>query len=161
MAMIQGKARWFKVLGKPIEGYDPGEKNKQWEFDLDLDNEGVAYMEEQELGHLVKKRDDGTPFVKWVKRAYNKDGEATKPITVVGPDGEPWDRSILVGNGSIINVKFFPKDWTFGKKSGRKANIGAVQVWEHVPYEGGEAFPTREKAKAGPEQWGNDEGEGE
>lgn len=156
MAMIQGKARWVKILGKPIDGYDPGEKNKQWEFEVETDDQNRPKFVELEIEDKLKTDKDNVEFFKFVKKAYNKDGEANKPIRVVGPDGKDWDRKVLIGNGSTLNVKFNVQDWEFGKKQGKRISILAVQVWEHVPYEGGEQFPVREGAPAG-EAWGDED----
>jgi hypothetical protein len=153
MAMIQGEARWCKILGKPVDGYNPGEKNKQWEFEVLLDEANATKV--TDLGLELQQNDkDPRPFFKFVKRAYNEEGEAKKPIRVVDEEGMDWDRKVSIGNGSVLNVKFNVRDWTFGKKSGRKADVMAVQVWDHVPYEGGEQFPTRDEApKANQEEW--------
>ena len=148
MAMIQGKARWTKILGKPVDGYDPGEKNKQWEFDIIIDANNRAKFEELEVDDKIKTDKNGVEFFKFVKKAYNKDGEANKPIKVVDANGKDWDREVLIGNDSVLNVKFNVQDWEFGKKRGKRVSVLAVQVWEHVPYEGGEAFPTK-----GGENW--------
>lgn len=159
MAMIQGEARWFKALGKPVDGYDPGEKNKQWEFEVLVDPETEQKFDDLGIADKLKKNDkDPRKFFKFVKKAYNKEGEANKPIRVVGPDGKDWDRDIKIGNGSIVNVKFNVQDWEFGRKQGKRVSILAVQVWEHVPYEGGEQFPVRENKKPiDGEDWNEDE----
>lgn len=158
--MIQGKVQWFKVLGKPVEGYEKGEKDKQWEFDIVLTPALKAQLEALEFPGKVREYKDGTEYIKFTKKAYNKDGEANKPIRVVGPTGEDWDRSIMIGNGSTVNVKFNIQDWEFGKKTGKRVSILAVQVWYHEPYEGGEQFPVREAVKKPlGEEW-NEEDEG-
>ena len=158
MAMIQGKARWFKVLGKPVDGFDPGEKNKQWEFDLIVDEATKAKILELNPKAKFRETKDGETFYKWTKRAYNKDGEANKPIRVVDAEGNDWDRKIMVGNDSVVNVKFNVREWDFGKKHGTSFDILAIQIWDHVPYEGGEQFPVKgDGQKAPAEQWGEEE----
>lgn len=152
MAMIQGKARWMKILGKPVDGYDPDEKNKKWEFEVEIDDNNRAKFVELEIDDKIKKDKNEVEFFKFIKKAYNKDGEANKPIRVVDANGKDWDRTVMIGNGSIINVKFNVQDWEFGRKSGKRISVLAVQVWEHVPYEGGEQFPTK-----GGEDWSEED----
>lgn len=142
MPILQGKARYAKILGKPVDGYDKTEKDKQWEFELVIDKETEARLPQ---GFTVREDEkSGDRFVKFTRKAYKKDGEAAKPIAVVNHKGEDWDRSIMIGNGSTLNVLFENKEWEFGRKSGFKNSVIKVQVWDHVPYEGREQFPTRE-----------------
>lgn len=59
------------------------------------------------------------------------DGNKADPIRIVDANGEPWDGR-LIGNGSIVDVKFVVKDYGVGKKKG--VYIRALRVLELVPY---------------------------
>ena len=156
MAMIRGEARWAKIVGKPVEGYDEGELNKVWTFDLYVDDATLAKLADEGVpdSQIKTNKTTGEKFIKFTRKAYKKDGEAAKPIQIKNSAGEDWDGS-LIGNGSIFNVRYNINEWTFGKKTGKRADALAVQVWEHVKYEGGESFPTKqvEMTEDGQEKW--------
>ena len=141
MPIMQGKARYVKILGKPVDGYDKTEADKQWEFELVIDKETEAKL----LPGFNVKSDEksGDRFVKFSRKAYKKDGEMAKQIAVADHKGADWDRSVMIGNGSTLNVLFENKEWEFGRKSGHRNSVIKVQVWEHIPYEGKDQFPTR------------------
>lgn len=150
MAMIRGKARWAKILGAPVNGYKSKlEKNKEWTFDLEIDEETQAVLTEQGFGDRLKTKDGAVTF-KFKRKAYKADGTASKPIKVVDAAGNDWDPEKLIGNGSILNVKYNVRAWQDGE--GQSADVLAVQVWEYVPYEGGEQFPTK-KTEEDSEGW--------
>ena len=150
MAMIRGKAHWCKILGAPVNGYKSKlEKNKEWTFDLEVDENGQAQLREQGFGERLKDKGDHVTF-KFKRKAYKADGTASKPIKVVDAQGNDWPEDKLIGNGSILNVKYNVRAWQDGE--GVSADVLAVQVWEYVPYEGGEQFPTRE-LEEGDERW--------
>ena len=97
----------------------------------------------------MKENDDGElvqtgRFTMNVKRALIHGGskkEQGGPL-IVDSQGSPWDRSILIGNGSVVRVKlhFWAWDRTREREGvGLSAELHAVQVIEHVPYEGGGA----------------------
>lgn len=142
LAIVQGKARYCKILGKPQEGYDPGEENREWNFDLVVSKEVEAGLPE-----YMKIREDektGDRYITFKRKAYKKDGTAAKPIAVVDDKGREWDRDVMIGNGSTLNVLYDEQEWTFGRKSGTRASVIKVQVWDHVPYKGKEDLPIRE-----------------
>jgi hypothetical protein len=150
MAMIQGRARHAKIVGKPVAGYDEGEKNKVWEFDLVIDEATEGKLDEQGLGKRIKTDDkSGDRYIKFKRKAYKADGEASKPIKIVDKTGKDWPEGTLIGNGSILNVKYNINEWEFGKKKGVRNDVIAVQVWDHVVYEGGEQFPLAVEDNAG------------
>ena len=95
----------------------------------------------------MKENDDGEPvptgrFTMNVKRALIHGGSKRKqggPL-IVDSQRNKWDRSILIGNNSVVKVKlhFYSWDKTALKQGvGLTAELHAVQVIEHVPYEGG------------------------
>lgn len=151
--MIQGKARYAKIVGKPVEGFDPGEKNKIWTFDLVIDEATVAKLTEEGVAHQIREdKNTGDKYITFKRKAYKQDGEASKPIKIVDDQANDW-AGALIGNGSVLNVKYNVNEWTFGKKKGLRADPLSVQVWEHVPYEGGEAFPIADKRVNAAEVW--------
>lgn len=158
MAMIRGSAFYAKVLGKAPLGYDKTEASREWSIDVGIDAATRKQLIAMGVGDYVKNKGDKHPakddFIGFKRRAQKVDGDPAKPIRIVGPDGEPWPQDKLIGNGSIVNIQFALNEKA---KGGLKPSILAIQVWEHVAYEGGdrEDFPVRDATAA--EVWGEDE----
>ena len=154
MAMIRGTARYAKIVGAPVEGFDGGEKSKEWTFDLVVDEETEEKLVGEGIAPTKFKSDpkSGERYINFKRKAYKADGTASKPFKIVDGRGVDWTPGVLIGNGSILNVKYNINEWEFGKKKGKRADAIAIQVFEHVPYENsGESFPINDKAVA--EAW--------
>lgn len=55
-------------------------------------------------------------------------------LTVLDKDGQPWDEDVLIGNGSVCNIKMYG----YRNRDGLlNATLQLVQVLDLVPYEGG------------------------
>ena len=81
---------------------------------------------------------------------------------VIDSQGNSWPQSVLIGNNSVVRVKFHYWAWEFEGAAGLTAELHAVQVIEHVPYgsgmeinadgfgsfEGGAIAPKEEQAAA-------------
>lgn len=140
MAMLQGTAKWAKILGKPAKGYTPGET--EWSIDIYIDDKTIAKLEKDGAGQYVKEDKNGVKFIKFVRKGVTRDGQDAKPFRVVDNKGQPWDQTKLIGNGSVVNVQYLYNELDAGKKTHRfKPSALAFQVWDHKAYEGGEEFP--------------------
>jgi hypothetical protein len=137
--LIRGKAKWAKVIGAPVWGYE--EKHKEWSIDVYLDDETVARLTAEGLKSKIKDKGNGQ-YITFKRRELKQDGTANQPIRVVDHHGEPWNPKVRIGNDSTVNVNFAINEYGKGEKS---ANILSLQVWDLVPYEGSE-FPTKEDA---------------
>lgn len=140
--LIQGQAKWAKVVGEPGWGYE--NKFKEWSIDVYVDKATIKKLKDEGLGDKLKDKGNGTYITfkrKELKTGGPKAGEPNDPIRVVDHRGQPWDNR-KIGNGSTVNVNFAINEYKPGQKN---ANILSLQVWDLVPYEGGE-FPTREDA---------------
>ena len=141
--LVQGKASYCKILGNPVPGYEP--LQKEWTFDLILDEAGKEkFLASGADPFYLKEGKDGEEYVRFTRRAIKKDGSESKPISVVGPDGVDWDQSVLIGNGSVLNVKFSLNSVKSQGMQRLKPSVLAVQVWEHTKYKGKSDFPVRE-----------------
>lgn len=151
--MIQGKSRYAKILGAPPPGFDNGPE--EWTFDLVLDEKGKEdFLASGASDFYVKvNKDTGEEYVKFTRKLVKRDGSEGKPFVVVGPDGQPWDQSKKIGNDSVLNVKYSMNEITHKGQKRLKPSALAVQVWEHVPYEGGNSFPTRPIEPEAKEDW--------
>jgi hypothetical protein len=135
--LIRGKAKWAKVLGEPVWGYE--NKFKEWSIDVYVDEETEKRLKAEGLGSKLKDKGNGT-YITFKRKELKQDGSPNQPIRIVDHKGEAWNPKQKIGNGSIVNVNFAINE--FGKNQ-KSANILSLQVWELVKYEGGE-FPTRE-----------------
>lgn len=143
--LIRGKAKWAKITGEPAWGYE--NKHREWSIDVYVDEETYHRLEVEGLKEKIKDKGNG-PYITFKRREFKQDGTANQPIRVVDHHGEPWSPKAKIGNGSTVNVNFAVNEYGKNQKS---ANILSLQVWDHVPYEGGE-FPVKEDG-AGGEDW--------
>jgi hypothetical protein len=135
MPIIQGKSTYAKVLGKPGKAYKIGET--EWSIDVTPNEAGVAQLRADGLKTKLKnKGDERNTFITFKRTGTKKDGTPAKPISVVGPDREPWPQEKLIGNGSIVNIKYVVNEAPYEGKVYLKPGIIGIQVVKHVPYEG-------------------------
>lgn len=145
--MIRGKAKWAKVIGDPVWGYE--NTFKEWTLDVVIDDETAERLEAEGLGDKIKEKND-EKFVKFSRKEFKSNGEPNKPIRIVDAKGNPWNGQ-KIGNGSVVNVNFAINEYKKGKFS---MNILALQVWDHVPYNDG-GFPVKEDDSDG-NSWAED-----
>lgn len=135
--LIRGEAKWAKVIGEPVWGYE--NKHKEWSIDVYLDDDTVQRMKAEDLGDKLKDKGNGT-YITFKRRELKQDGSPNQPIRVVDHHGEPWNPKQKIGNGSVVNVNFAINEYGKAQKS---ANILSMQVWDLVKFEGAE-FPVKE-----------------
>ena len=143
--LISGQARWAKVIGEPGWGYES--KFREWSIDVYLNEATVAKLKGEGLGNKIKDKGNG-PYISFKRKELKADGSPNQPIRIVDHRGEPWG-SKKIGNGSVVNVNFAVNEY---KKGDFNINILSLQVWEHVPYEGGE-FPVRDDDGTETDDW--------
>ena len=161
--IIQGKAHWCKLLGKPRPSYD-GKKN-EWTVDIELDRDGLKALKEFGIDIFYVKKGKpnkdgspnattGKPMLKLTRNALRSDGSAANPVVLRDEHGEPWDSSKLIGNGTTVNLKLMKFEVKLPNQPARlKPYLLEMQIWDLVPYEGsaaggGGGFPTKEGKKA-------------
>lgn len=154
--ILQGTAYWAKVLGKPQDGYTKGER--EWSVDVALDD-SVAdkYLAEGGSDFYLKTKENhpanGKCYLAFKRKEIKQDGSPAKPIEVVDNKGNPWDPSVKIGNGSVVNFKFALNEVTVAGKTRLKPSLIGLQVWEHVPYEGGDSEFTEYPTVDNEESW--------
>lgn len=135
----------------------PGYKNQynEWSLDVAVDDGTRQALVKAGLGDKIKnKGDDRGDFITFKRRELKKDGTPAKPIEIVDRKGQPWGNE-RIGNGSVVNVQFAVND---GPDDSKRAGIIKLQVWEHVPYEGGDGDGERDEfpiANDDEEDWKN------
>ena len=128
---IRGKASFAKILGDPVPNYN--KDGHEWTIDVELDDETVGELEEMGLGDRVRRKDnylDGAPYITFRQAATRKDGTLNEPPPVFDSKNEPWPEGTLIGNKSVIDLRFVIKDYGRVKAT----YMRGVRVLEHVPY---------------------------
>jgi len=138
--LIQGKAKWAKIIGEPSWGYE--NKFKEWSIDVYVDENTVKKLKDEGLGPKLKDKGNGV-YITFKRKELKADGTPNQPIRVVDHRGQPWDNR-KIGNGSTVNVNFAVNEYKPGQKN---ANILSLQVWDLVPFEKGE-FPVKDDSEA-------------
>ena len=128
MSVISGDAYWAHVI-TPNTKFNP---DGEWSIEvcnLDAKNKKIAEGD----GLTIKNKDDDRGDVVTRKQyARTKDGSPRK-ISVKDSQRNPFPNDKLIGNGSKVNVSYFPKEYTvYG--GGVKGYLNAVQVVDLVEY---------------------------
>lgn len=124
--IISGKAYWASVMS-PNTTYEP-----VYSVDVCLDEDTKSLIES--LGLTVQnKGDDRGDFVKIKRKVYKRDGSERPSPIVKDSQNNNWDGS-LIGNGSMVNVKFATYEWEYNKKKGVASDLMALQVVDLVEY---------------------------
>lgn len=137
--VIRGEASYAKIVGDPRLNYN--KDGKEWSLDLKISKDVVKELKSYGLGGKIKMKPDyldGAPYIRFNRKELDFNGKPNKPIEIVDILGKPWDDSLL-GNGSVLDVKFRAKDYGPGKQIG--VYIQKVRVMKHIPYEGQETMP--------------------
>ena len=126
--IISGTAYWAAVVS-PNTTFDP----HCWEINVcNLSDETRATVEED--GLVIKnKGDERGDFVTIKRKLLRKDGGTNDAPKVVDADNSPMHNT-LIGNGSLVNVKYRPYSWSYGNRNGVSADLIAVQVIDLVEY---------------------------
>lgn len=143
-SLVQGRARWCKILGSAPPGYDNGPN--EWTFDLMLDDKGKKdfLASGADPFYLREDKVTGESFVKFSRKAVKQDGTEAKPIRVLDHHGEEWNQSSLIGNGSTLNVQYTLNSIKSKGTQRNKPSVLAVQVWDHQKYVPKSSFPVKE-----------------
>lgn len=142
--LIQGKAQWAKIIGKPVPGYNDGPA--EWTVDLVLD--AKAKKELLALGcdkSYIKNKEGIGDYVRFVRKATKADGSPGKPFSIIDHRGDAWDNR-LIGNGSTLNIAYTFNEVGTGKTKKLKPSALSIQVWDYVEYKPKSAFPVRTDA---------------
>ena len=116
----------YPYLIEPDTKYAP-----MWSVTLILDDKAAEKF--KKLGANVRKDKDGRNLLKVKRKKILKDGTQQSPPVFVGRDGRtPFPEEI--GDGSIVNIKLWAKQYTTGEGETRLVTyLNAVQVVEAQP----------------------------
>lgn len=151
--MLTGKAFYARITGAPHKNkFNP--EVDQWSFELSVDQENADKLLSAGMkpSYLRNKNDERGTFITFSRDAMKKDGTEGKPYTVVDSKKEPWDPSVKIGNGSVLNVITSLNERTFRGEKFLKPGAIQIQVWEHSPYEGKTEFDVKDGEDASSEK---------
>lgn len=135
--VIRGKTSFAKIIGDPVLNYS--KDGKEWKMDLKIDANTVKEVKKMGLGDRVKQKEgylDGAPFMTFKQKEFKSNGEPNQPIKVVDVAGNPWDQNKLIGNDSVVDVKFVKVDFGPGKKLGvYPRSVRVLELVEYSPKE--------------------------
>jgi hypothetical protein len=125
---------WVKMDPEnPVKPFD----KMQWEVQLRTTDKAIA-SEWKKKGMPVKQGEhEGNKYFQMnlKKLAVSAAGKTLSPPKCVDGKLKPLD-STTVGNGSIANVQFSPREWSMGGKEGIVFDLMAIQVTKLVEYSG-------------------------
>ena len=143
MALLKNKKAMWVKLGQPEKKY--GVDDTQWSIILVVsEGESKKWVKAKMAMKEKFMEIDGneTPVIKLKKDTHwKKSGEDKTPVRVVDMYGQDLDPRVI-GNGSTVNVQYSVRDWDFQGRTGRTAELVAVQVSELIEYKGGKGSST-------------------
>ena len=127
---ITGKCHYASVT-EPNTKFEP-----VWTIQVEVNDDNRSVIESAGL-NVSNKGDDRGDFVTIKRKVMRKDGTSRQGPIVKDSQNNDWDGK-LIANGSTVNVKAIPFEWTYAGKSGVSADLAAIQIINFIEYAGGD-----------------------
>lgn len=130
---LRGKVMYAKVIGEPRLNFS--KDGKEWTLDLMMTPDLIKEVKAMGLSDRIRSKEtqyDGAKYMSFRQRELRADGKANDPIEVKDILGKPWGDKLL-GNGTVVDLKFKVTDYGPGKKAGVYPQ--SIRVLDHVPFE--------------------------
>jgi len=127
---VTGKCHYASLV-EPNTKFEP-----VWSIQIEVDDNNRSVIEGAGLT-ISNKGDDRGDFVTIKRKVVRADGTQKQGPVVKDSQNNNWDGK-LIANGSTVNVKAVPFEWTYAGKSGISADLAAVQVIDFIEYTGGD-----------------------
>lgn len=139
--VLRGTVDWAKIVGKarPYTGNPKYDKGPYWSVDLTPDAKSRELMKSAGILKKLKepkendRRKDSFIVLRMLEN--KADGTKNSPPKISDIRGRDWDDDVLIGNGTVMDIKVKVKD--YGTASEKGVYYQAGRVLDHVPYEGG------------------------
>ena len=131
-----GKARWAKVLPHQLVTTDKFKDYNFWSLDLEVTDKEKDRLKKEGFRAWHKGGEEESNIFKFIRKETSSKGKELGAPKVVDANKNLWADG-EIGNGSLVKVSFFPFEHPNTAKVGLGKSLNAVQVIEHVPYEGG------------------------
>lgn len=142
--IIEGTATWAKIVGEPAPNkFNP--KSRRWSFDFTPNAKGKEDLLKAGMkpSYLKNKGDKRGDFLQFTRDETKSDGTKGKPFIVIDSKKNLWPEDVKIGNGSTLRVKVSLNERSFRGEKFLKPSALAIQVWDHVKYEG-DGFEVKE-----------------
>lgn len=139
---IRGEAYYAKVLGNPVDNYN--RDGKEWTIELKPDKNAIKVLKELKLDSRITKGENKDRIL-FRQKEKRPSGELNRRISVFDANDKPWPVDKLIGNGSIVDLKFKFTDYGKGKIPGVYPQ--AIRVLEYIEYVRQEFAPLTEEDK--------------
>ena len=130
-----GTAQWAKVLPNQLVTNDQYKDYNYWSIDLEVDAKEKKRLVKEGLRPYFKGGKEETNIFKFQRKETTQAGKENGAPQVVDANKNPWSDGEL-GNGSKVKISFFAFEHAMVESAGLGKILNAIQVIEHVPYEG-------------------------
>ena len=131
-----GKAQWAKVLPHQLVTNDNYKDFNFWSLDLEVTDKEKDRLKKEGLRPWHRGGEEETNIFKFTRKETSSKGKELGAPKIVDANKNTWAGG-EIGNNSLVKVSFFTYEHAMTKKAGLGKSLNAVQVIEHVPYEGG------------------------
>lgn len=143
MVNVTGTAMYPKVFENNRDMHEGfyGDCGGAYTIDVILDKEELDKLTKSGCRLKPRITDEGIS-IKFKRKHQHPAIEALGgPPKVADSEGNPWDSSTFIGNGSKVEVWFEVYD----TKMGKGTRLEGIKVLEHVPYETDEDYEPKSK----------------
>ena len=84
----------------------------------------------------MKAHDEGYFHANVKRKTTNRKGDSNSAPKVIDTAKNPWNPDIGIGNGTVAHIKLFTFDYNVQGRKGTSAILTAVQIIDHVEYNG-------------------------
>lgn len=151
--VFRGTLQYARVLGDPVLNYN--KDGQEWKFDF-IPNDPKGARKELVAAGGSKVNDrlrtlldsegnpryEGAEYMSFKQNATRRDGTPNQPIRVEDVYGNTWPEDVLLGNGTVADVKFVVIDNGPGKFPGIYPR--SIRVLDLVQYQSKEFAPIDE-----------------
>tara|TARA_R110000851_G_scaffold10932_3_gene38774 strand:- start:687 stop:1223 length:537 start_codon:yes stop_codon:yes gene_type:complete len=109
------------------------------QYEMQIATTSKAVAAEWSANYLRVKEKDGVFSVGLKRKAFKQDGKDNGKPKVVTADLQPLSEGIMIGNGSIGNVRVYQFPYDVAGSKGTGSSLTAIQVTTLIEYAGGSA----------------------
>lgn len=147
-ATIEGKVKWFKVLGEPRENKFKNNE-REWSFQIAVTSKDKLLFRQYKVKKPIKFDEEIGDYVNLSYPEYDKKSKRANPkIIVVDAEGNEWPQDKWIGNGSTVSATVDLEKYEFTKDgetiSGAKVIPRKIVILDHSEYKSaGKAEPVK------------------
>ena len=139
---LRGRVMYAKVLGEPVPNYN--KDGREWKLDFIPNDAKSAKVDLKGLGVADRLRTrtnkqtdeavyDGAPHLSFKQSEFKADGSPNSHIEVKDILGADWPQDKLIGNDTVVDMRFAVIDYGPGRLHGVYPR--SIRVLDHKPFE--------------------------